>query len=288
VGHEHKEVTTVTNSFKEVETIPGHDKFFAPWPLFMEQRTGIGSTNPVWQQASIPAYNVQRSPARDLTTVIWPLFTWVDDREKKYREYEMPWPLIVVARGEGKTTTRFFPLFSQAHTPTLESDFYLWPIYKFNRVHAPPADRARTRILFFLYSDTILKNLETGASDRRVDFWPLFTHHRDFTGNSRLQVGTVLEPLLPNNKSIERSYSPLWSFWRSEKNARKGSSSQSLLWNLYRREASADSRKCSLLFGLFQYQSGTEGKRLRLFYIPVVRGKAGAPNTNAPVAVPKR
>jgi hypothetical protein len=33
------------------------------------------------------------------------------------------------------------------------------------------------------------------------------------------------------------------------------------------------SKKCSLLFGLFQYQSGSDGKRLRLFYIPVVKTK---------------
>jgi len=62
--------------------------------------------------------------------------------------------------------------------------------------------------------------------------------------------------------------------WRSEKNAKTGATSQSLLWNLYRHEAAPASKKCSLLFGLFQYQSGVAGKRVRLFYIPVVRTKA--------------
>ena len=276
VGNEHKDVTTRTNGFGDVTSIGGHDNFFALWPLFFNNRSGIGTTNQQWEQASIPAYSLLRSAQRDSTTVIWPFFNYVDDREKKYREWDAPWPLIVFARGEGKHTTRVWPFFSQAHNATLESDFYVWPIYKYNRVHSAPLDSRRTRICFFLYSDLAEKNTETEAVRRRVDFWPFFTHHRDFNGNSRVQVVALLESFIPDNKSVERNYSPLWSVWRSEQNPRAGASSQSLLWNLYRREATPDSKKCSLLFGLFQYQSSTEGKRVRLFYIPFSRTKSPA------------
>ena len=124
----------------------------------------------------------------------------MDDREKKYREWDAPWPLIVFARGEGKTTTRVWPFFSHAHNATLESDFYLWPIYKYNRVHSAPLDSRRTRICFFLYSDLTEKNTETEAARRRVDFWPFFTYRRDFNGNSRLQVVALLEPFLPDEQ----------------------------------------------------------------------------------------
>jgi hypothetical protein len=68
---------------------------------------------------------------------------------------------------------------------------------------------------------------------------------------------------------VERSLSPLWSIWRAERNAKTGANSQSLLWNLYRRDATPETKKCSLLFGLFQYQSSPAGKRWRLFYIPM-------------------
>jgi hypothetical protein len=102
----------------------------------------------------------------------------------------------------------------------------------------------------------------------------LYTHRRDFNGNSRLQILALLEPFLSTSKSIERDYSPLWSVWRSEDNPRVGATSQSLLWNLYRRDAHPGTKKCSLLFGLFQYQSSPEGKRLRLCYVPL--GKTGA------------
>ncbi|MGH7990259.1 MAG: hypothetical protein ACREDS_08750, partial [Limisphaerales bacterium] len=57
----------------------------------------------------------------------------------------------------------------------------------------------------------------------------------------------------------------------SENNPKTGASSQSLLWNFYRHDTTATSKKCSLLFGLFQYQSDLETKKFRLFYIPILK-----------------
>jgi hypothetical protein len=232
----------------------------------------------MWQQACIPLYSVSRSKLRDSTTYFWPLgVTHTIEREKKYDEWDAPWPLIEFARGEGKTTSRVWPVFSRAHNQYLEDDWYLWPVYKYNRVNAPPLDRKRTRILFFLYSDTEEKNTETGMAKRRRDFMPLFTHRRDFNGNEHLQVLSILEPIFPTNKSIERDYSPLYALWRADRNPRAGTSSQSLLWNLYRRDVTPKTKKISLLLGLFQYQSGPEGSRYRLCYIPLGKTKNPAP-----------
>jgi hypothetical protein len=108
-----------------------------------------------------------------------------------------------------------------------------------------------------------------------VDFLPFFTYKRDFTGMEKLQVLTLLEPLFPNNKSIERDYSPLWALWRTEHNPKTDADSQSLLWNLYRRQTTPETKKISLLFGLFQYQSGPEGRRWRVIYVPF--GKTPGP-----------
>ncbi len=273
VGKEHKDITARTNGFGETQLIGGHDRFFALWPIHFNNLLGIGTENPRKEFSILPLYSSARSPNRDSTSVIWPFFTWIDEREKKYREWDGPWPFVVVARGEGKTTTRLFPLFSRASSTNLTSNFYLWPLYKYNRVHSDPLDRDRTRILFFLYSDVNEKNTETGHARERTDFWPLFTHRRDFNGNTRLQVLAPLEPILPNNKSVERNWSPVWSVWRSERNPKTSSTSQSLLWNLYRRETSPATKKCSLLFGLFQYQSDTKTKRWRLFYVPLTKSQ---------------
>jgi hypothetical protein len=273
IGHEHKDVTTKTNGFGDVELVGGHDSRFVLWPIGLEQHAGIGTDNPENSFAILPAYYRLRSPKRDVTTVIWPFFSHIDDREKKYTEWQTPFPFVDFAKGEGKTTRRVWPFFSQAHTEYLESDWYMWPIYKFNRAKVSPLDRSRMRILFFLYSDTIQKNTETEHYQRRRDFWPLYTHRHDFNGNTYFQIFAPLEPILPTSKSVDRDYSPVWSVWRQEYNPTTGGRSQSLLWNLYRRQTTPTSKKCSLLFGLFQYQSDTDGKRVRLFYIPVVKTK---------------
>jgi hypothetical protein len=278
VGNEHKDVTTQTNGFGEKEITAGHDRFFALWPVYFHQNNGLGTDDPEKFRAALPFYAVSRSPKRDSTSVIWPLFTWIDDRERKYHEWEGPFPLVVVARGEGKTTTRFWPLFSRAHNARLESDYYLWPLYKYDHFQPGALDQEHTRILFYLFSDVTEKNTETGADRRRVDLWPFFTWHREFNGNRRLQILALVESATPNNRGVERNWSPLWSLWRSENNPKAGAASRSALWNLYRCDTTPASKKCSLLFGFFQYQSDSEMKKMRLFYIPVLKWHA-APAT---------
>lgn len=237
LGHEHKDLTTKTNSWGDPELIPGHDKRFFLWPFFLKQKTGLGSANPESGLLLFPLYNRVRSPQRDSTSYLTPLgVTLTHDRARKYRELDLPWPFIVFAWGEGKTIHRIWPLFSQAHTAAVESDFYLWPIYTHKGIKGESLDRQRTRLLYFLYSRTVERNTETQAAKTRTDLWPLFTYQRNFDGRSRLQILAPLEPILPTSKSIERNYSPLWSLWRSESNPKTGAHFQSLLWNLYRQE----------------------------------------------------
>jgi hypothetical protein len=273
-GHERKIVMLHTNGFGDVEIVGGYHHSFYLWPLHLKQDNGIGTDNPEKFRASIPLYVYTRSPPLDSTTVLWPFFTWMDNRAKKYREWQMPWPFVIFARGEGKTTSRVFPLFSRSHNGIQESDSYLWPVYTFRRTHADPLDLRRTRVAFYLYEDTVEKNTQTGAQKRRVDMWPFFTWHRAFNGDERLQVLAPLEPAVPENPGIERNWSPLWSLWRAEANPQSGAASQSLLWNLYRRETAPAHKKVSLLFGLFQYQCDGDNKRVKLFYLTVSRTAA--------------
>jgi hypothetical protein len=271
VGSEHKDVTTQTNGFGDVSTNPGHDNFFALWPIYYKTIAGVGLDDPEKSWGVLPLYAQMRSPKRDSTSVLWPFFTWIDERGKKYHEWEGPWPFVIFTRGEGKTTSRVWPLFSQSHNKTMESDSYLWPLYRYHRFHNEVLDQQKTRVMFYLYEDTVEKNVQTGAQKRRVDMWPFFTWHRDFNGNNRLQILALLEPVVPNNRGIERNWSPLWSLWRSENNPQTGASSRSFLWNLYRCDRTPSSKKCSLLFGLFQYQIDGTNKKWHLFYIPVFK-----------------
>ena len=296
-GVEHKVPTQSTNMLEVVETVGGFDKYFAAWPFYTRNRTGLGTTNVQTSLTVAPFYSHTQSPERNETSYGWPLgYNAVDDRKKNFVEHDFIWPLFVFAQGE-KRITRIFPFYSQSHisgagsfpgffdlspatnapppAPSdLESDFYLWPVYKFNRMATGTFERRRSRVLFFLYSDIHETNSASGDHFHRADFWPFYTYHREVDGNQRWQAPALLEPFFPNNRSLTREYSQLWSFWRSEKNHKTGASSQSLFWNLYRREATRQSRNFSLLFGLFQYQSGEEGSRWRVCHLTVAKKAA--------------
>jgi hypothetical protein len=273
VGHEQKEVTTSTNNWGDLVVSGGHEKFFALWPFFFKNTLGIGTTNEQKQLVVLPFYTSQEASNRTSKSYGFPLgFTHTVDRAAGYEERGAPWPLVVFSRGT-KTVNRVWPLFGKASNQTLQSDFYAWPLYKYNRLSTELLERERTRIMLFLYSDIAERNKTNHTVFRRRDFWPLFTWRKDRDGRERLQALSLLEPILPNNKSIERVYSPVYALWRQEKNPLTGASSKSLLWNLYREDKRPDAEKQSALFGLFQREKSGGRTRWRLFYIPF--GKSG-------------
>jgi hypothetical protein len=275
-GNVQKTPTLRTNSMGDVETIGGYKNFFAVWPIYFKSQAGQGTTNPSSSLTVVPFYSETRSPSRDETSYGFPMgFNAIHDREQNYVEHDFLWPLFVRAHGS-KTVTRYFPIYSRAQHNGLESDSFGFFLYKYNRLQAPPLDRHRTRVLYCLYSDTVERNTESHDFSRRVDFWPFYSYRRELDGYRRMQFFAFLDPLFPNNRTTSREYSPIWSVWRSEKNARTGAASQSLLWNFYRHENIGPTKKASLLFGLFQYQSTADGGRWRLARLNV-GGKTARP-----------
>ena len=198
----------------------------------------------------LPLYLQSRSPKRDSTTVIWPFFSWIDDRGKKYHEWQGPWPFVIFARGEGKTTSRVWPLFSQSHNNELESDSYLWPLYTF-QAHAFRPAGLRAHAHFVL---SVLKTRwkKTRRPAQKSGAWIC----------GRFSPGTAISTATTACKSSRRLKPPCRTTVASsatgrrcgrsgaaENNPRTGASSQSFLWNLYRHETHArllkNARSCS-------------------------------------------
>ncbi|MBL9128421.1 MAG: hypothetical protein JNL97_12275 [Verrucomicrobiales bacterium] len=265
-GHEHQDPSTRTNVLDEVEVVGGHDKTFALWPMWFRNRTGLGTENTNRVDAVLPFYYGERSPQRDHTSVMWPFVSWTDDRGEKFRQWNAPWPLVGFAHGEGKTLKRVLPFFSVGHTKTLQAETYMWPLYRRRRLTTEAFERDRWQVGVFLYSDQTDRTVGTDKFSRRVEMWPFFHWTRDPEGRERLQALTVIEPF-GRGTGMRRNWSPLWSIWRSESHPATRASSQSLLWNLYRREATPERTKGSLLFGLVQYQKTSAGTRWRWFHV---------------------
>lgn len=288
-GQEHKEITTRTNRFGDPVETPGHDARFVLWPFYFCNDAGIGSTNPVRQRVLLPFYSFQLSPAKDTRTFLWPLGpTFLDARSDGYRQVSAPWPLIIFARGPGKTTDRVFPIFSHTRTTNTTSQSALWPLYWHRESRTASLVRNVTRVGAFLYHDSTDRSLIAATNNvrHRTDLWPLFAARQNFDGSTRLQLLAPIESLLGDNPSVARNWAPLWSLWRSENNARTGAASQSLLWNLYRNDRTPDTRRVSVLFGLVQYHRGPDGSGWRWLHLfgrkgPRATHTAAQPTTGA-------
>ena len=267
-GLEKKEATRRQDGFGDETVIGGHEKLFVLWPFYHHTQTGLGTTNAQTHHAFLPFFATERSAQREHRSVLWPFFYRTEDHGKKFVEYGAPWPFIVSTRGEAMNGGRFWPFYGQTRTSTRTNEFLFAALYRSSRSRAEPLERTHDRYLFFLYQDVHERNTATGATASRHALWPLFTHRRELDGTERLQLLAPLEPLLSGNAAIERNWSPLWALWRDEKNRKTGATSQSLLWNLYRHDETPESKNCSLLFGLLQYQKDGEGTRWRLFFIP--------------------
>jgi len=269
-GKESRDFAVATNHFGDRVERGGHEKRFTLWPFYISATTGVGTTNQDSMTASLPLYARLSGPQR--TTVMYGApfgFLHTKERSKNYEEWGLPWPLVTVAKGEGKAGGRVWPLAGSVGNSELRSRFLLWPLLRDKLITTPDMERYRVRVFYFLYSDLWEKNPAKGTMARRRDFWPFFLWRRDHNGDERLQALALLEPFLAGNKSIERNYSPLWSVWRSEKKGGGAARSQSLLWNLWRRETKPNGDKqASALFGLVQTRATADGRRWRFFHWP--------------------
>ncbi|MBI4839739.1 MAG: hypothetical protein HY803_01445 [candidate division NC10 bacterium] len=237
------------------------EKRFVLWPLFLQQRVGLDGDAPEETLAVFPLFVRQRSRLRDSTTLLWPLFNYTEDRERQYEQWDLPWPLIKIARGEGRTINRFLPLFSLEER-VLRQEFLLrelkstelillFPLYTRSEDELPGSRTVRDRILWWLYSDT--REAGRDGSSRRVDAWPLFRYQRDREGAVQFQTLALLEAFLPGNERIERSYSPLWALYTYRRNP-EGDQVRSFLWNLVRHEETSGGVAIELLGPLLAYR----------------------------------
>ena len=246
-----------------------YEKRFALWPLFLHQRTGLDGDNPEETLSVLPLYVSQRSKNRDSTTILWPLFTYTEDRERQFEQWEIAWPLIVIARGEGKTTNRFLPFFSVEERRVRDQFFLremkrnililLFPLYARTEEEFPGSRTVRDRVLFWLYSDTRQEGKDGSA--RRIDVWPLFRYTRDREGAVEFQTLAPLEALMPGNEKFERNYSPIWALYTYRRNP-AGDSAHSFLWNLVRHEETSAGRSIEILGPFLAYRERGEDAHL--------------------------
>jgi hypothetical protein len=254
------------------EEKPGvFERRFVLWPFYFSQRSGLDTDNPEEMRALLPLYVSQRSRQRDSTTILWPFFSKVSDREGGYEQWDAPWPLVRFARGEKRHTTRLLPFYSYEQR-VLKDEFlfrelkstttaFLFPVYTREVDEIIGSRTVRNRVLWWLYSDT--RNTGRDGDARRTDAWPFFHYERDREGAAQFQALALLEPFMPGNEWIARNYSPLWSLYTFQRNP-QGAQEWSFLWNLLRHQETPGGRAIEVLGPLVRYRESEAAASLSL------------------------
>ena len=241
------------------------EKRFVLWPLYLHQKTGLDGDDPEDVLAILPFYVSDRSRAVDSTTVLWPFFTYTEQRERHYEQLDAPWPFFMTAWGEGRKAFKLFPLYMDdrkflrnaylMREINYRDRFVLFPLYARSEEEIIGNRKVRDRILWYLYSDS--RSEGTDGSSRRIDAWPLVRYERDREGAVVFQTLALLEAFMPGNEWIERSYSPLWALYTYRASA-EGESVHSFLWNLLRHEETKAGRAIEVLGPLLAYREAGE------------------------------
>ncbi len=271
VGHEKRNSYQKLNSWNEMEDVQGYSKEFFIWPFGFRNILDKSDGTKSKEYAIIPLFRSLRSKDRDSTTLGWPFFTYTHDREQKYKEWAFPWPLVIFSRGAGKKLNRVWPFYSYGEKGAARSGFLLWPFYLKRTIDSQPLYKTRDRILFFLYSKTKVKNVETGNQSRRESLWPLFTSSSDLEGNSVFSTLSILEPLLPADDELHRSWGPLWTLYKKRKNQKDNSVEWNSFLNIFQGYKNQEKRSWKFLYGLVSREKTKSTKCWKLFGFPITK-----------------
>jgi len=262
---------------------------FALWPLYMEREREFYGAK-IHSLAVLPFYYGLDMPGRKQRTYAWPFFTHIENTNRNFSRWDMPWPLITFSRGD-VNTNRVFPLFSVKREEDFESGFALWPLYSWRSHKLENYEIKKKAIVYFLYKDVQnIPRVEGGRSSRAINLWPLFTYRRMPDGKAYFRFISPLETFLQDNAPRERNWMPLWTIFRWHRDE-EGNHVSSFLWNTFRTESTkkgvkvdlrpiipvlsyenTDKRdKFHILGGLFGYSKDKENnkKTLKFLFIPV-------------------
>ena len=269
---------------------------FLLWPIFLKQRKGLDTDDPIEENMVFPFYVSKESKRFESKTFLWPFFSHTIDRPMGFEQWDLPWPFFQSLKGENLKGMKIFPFYGYKEKEGgMRRVFILYPFYQLEEDRINDHQEKTARILL-LSRIQVGENKEGTEETRSHRIWPFFDYEREETGHTRLSIFYIF-PF--KDEGFERNLIPLFQIFRWEKDPGRGSSTN-FLWGFYKRKKSeeADSweiahlagmkrekgvKTLSLLKGLFRYQSDGKNADLRLFYLPFHLRWSHRRPSNAPI-----
>jgi hypothetical protein len=257
-----------------------YTEFFV-WPIFLKQRKGLDTDDPVEERMIFPFYVSKESTRFKSKTYLWPLFSHIIDRPTGFEQWDLPWPIFQSLKGENLRGIRIFPFYGyKVKEGVMRKIFILYPLYQLEEDRMDDVQEKTTRIL-------LLSRIRRGEDkegvekERSLRIWPFFDYEKDETGHETFSFFYLL-PF--KEEGFERNLFPLFRIFRWEKDPKKGISTN-LFWGFYKRvkkeemdsweiahlvgmKREKERKTISFLKGLLRYQSDGRSADLRFFYLP--------------------
>ncbi|MGD0486926.1 MAG: hypothetical protein ABSB94_07015 [Syntrophorhabdales bacterium] len=247
---------------------------FVLWPFFIKDEKDLNGDNPQKSLWAFPFYMRTTSPHSSFYAVMWPFFTYM--RVQDRTEIKAPWPFFSSAKGKEESGFSLWPIYSHSKAGKDEVTYVLWPIYKETERYPGERKWTQKRIL-------IIDKYETDDRGTFFNICPFFEYRR-----GSAETVFFFPSIIPwRNAGFDRIIRPLMTLYAYRKKGDK--TTMNLLYGFYTKEQEGELWKRRLAFLLeverapggigFQVLSGLfglESGRVKIFYIPISRDKAGA------------
>jgi hypothetical protein len=247
---------------------------FVLWPFFIKDEKNLNGDNPQKSFWAFPFYMQTTSPHSSFYAVMWPLFTYM--RVQDRTEIKAPWPFFSSTTGKEESGFSSWPIYSHSRVGKDEVTYVLWPIYKETTRYPGESKWTQKRIL-------IIDKYETDDRGTFFNICPFFEYRR-----GSAETVFFFPSIIPwRNAGFDRIIRPLLTLYDYRKKGDK--TMTNLLYGFYTKEQEGDLWKRRFAFLLeverepggmgFEVLSGLFGlnsSRMKIFYVPVSRDKAGA------------
>ena len=205
-----------------------YEKSFVLWPFYVHSQERLASEHPLDSWFLLPFYGRQQTAFGKIQYFLYPLVSYQRNERpgNRFREWQAPWPLFSLARGDRYRKTYLWPFWGRQQRETYRQEFIAYPLYWLFEYRSPGRVNKRRFVLPFHWSWHLRdEKAQTGQDMSKV--WPLLYRASEQGGEERLNI---LSPLwFRDPDGFERNYGPLWTMYRRRRTS-LGGTEHRLFW----------------------------------------------------------
>lgn len=190
-----------------------YEKTFVLWPFYVRVRERLGSDHPLDSWYLLPFYGDQQTAFGRIRYFLYPFFSYQRSERPghRFREWQAPWPLFSIARGDRYRKTWIWPFWGTEERGSYHRDMVAYPLYWHSAYRSADGVDERRYLLPFFWSRRV-EDEKGQAQQSRVKIWPFVSWSR--SGETVFSLETLSLLWFRDPDGFERNYGPLWTWYR--------------------------------------------------------------------------